>query len=138
VLKTLETIRSAGRWVEIVVLIVPTMNDSEAEIRDMTRWVKGTLGPDVPMHFTRFHPTYRLRTLPRTPTATMERCLEIAKAEGINFAYLGNVAGHPAENTYCPGCKELVIGRVGMAVEAVRLVGGQCPKCKRAIPGVWS
>jgi pyruvate formate lyase activating enzyme len=68
----------------------------------------------------------------------MERCHQIAKAEGINFAYLGNVAGHPAENTYCPGCQELVIRRVGMGVEAVHLTGGQCPKCKRAIPGVWS
>jgi pyruvate formate lyase activating enzyme len=138
VLRSLEIIRSAGRWLEIVVLVIPTMNDSEAEIRDMTRWVKSTLGPDVPMHFTRFHPTYRLRALPRTPTGTMERCHQIAKAEGINFAYLGNVAGHPAENTYCPGCQELVIRRVGMGVEAVRLTAGQCPKCKRAVPGVWS
>jgi pyruvate formate lyase activating enzyme len=138
VLKTLEIIRAAGKWLEIVVLIVPTLNDSEGEIRDMTRWVKATLGADVPVHFTRFHPTYRLRALPRTPTGTMERCHEIAKAEGINFAYLGNVAGHAAENTSCPSCKEIVIRRMGMGVEAVRLSGGQCPKCKRTIPGVWS
>jgi pyruvate formate lyase activating enzyme len=138
VLKTIEIIRAAGRWLEIVVLVIPTMNDSEVEIRDMARWVKSTVGPDVPMHFTRFHPTYRLRNLPRTPTGTMERCHQIAKAEGINFAYLGNVAGHPAENTYCPACNEILIRRVGMGVEAVRLAGGQCPKCRRAVPGVWS
>jgi pyruvate formate lyase activating enzyme len=138
VLRTLEIVRSAGKWLEIVVLIVPTMNDTEAEVRDMTRWVKTTLGPDVPVHFTRFHPTYRLRNLPRTPTGTLERCHEIAKAEGIHYAYLGNVPGHPAENTYCPGCGERVIERAGMAVQAVRLVGGHCPKCKRALAGVWS
>jgi pyruvate formate lyase activating enzyme len=138
VLRTLEIVRAAGKWLEIVVLIIPTMNDSEGEVRELARWVKSTLGSDVPVHFTRFHPTYRLRNLPRTPTGTMQRCHEIAKAEGINFAYLGNVPGHPAENTYCPGCGEIIIRRVGMGVDAVRLVGGKCPACKRAIPGVWS
>jgi pyruvate formate lyase activating enzyme len=136
--RTLETIRRAGKWLEIVVLVVPTMNDSEGEIREMTQWIKGTLGPDVPVHFTRFHPTYRIKNLPRTPTGVLERCRDIAMAEGIRFVYLGNVPGHPAENTYCPACKEIVIRRAGMAVEEMRVSGGKCPKCKTPIAGVFS
>ena len=138
VLKTLETIRAAGKWLEIVVLVVPTMNDAEAEIRDMTRWVKANLGPDVPMHFTRFHPTYRLRNLPRTPVSTLERCYQVARSEGIHFAYLGNVPGHEAENTTCPGCRAVLIRREGMSVAQNLLQDGACPSCHRAIPGTWS
>src|SRR5208337_1731748 len=91
VLKSLETIRAADKWLELVILVVPTLNDSEEEARDMSQWVKSHLGPDVPMHFTRFHPTYRLRNLPPPPVATIERCRDIAMAEGMHFVYLGNV-----------------------------------------------
>lgn len=138
VLKTLEAVRAAGKWLEIVVLVVPTLNDAEQEIRDMSRWVKRTLGPDVPMHFTRFHPTWRLRNLPRTPLATMERCRAVAIAEGVRFAYLGNVPGHDAENTRCPGCRKVLIERAGMSVAHNHLEGGRCPGCHLAVPGVWA
>ena len=130
--RTLELIRKANKWLEIVVLIIPTLNDAEDEIRDMSRWVKQTLGPDVPMHFARFHPTYRLKNLPPTPPS-----VGIARAEGVNFVYVGNLSGHPSESTYCPGCQERVIHRVGLSVEEIKLEQGRCPKCKRAIPGVW-
>ncbi len=137
VLKSLEIIRELGVWLEIVVLLVPTLNDSAAEIRDLSLWVKANLGPDVPVHFTRFHPTYRLTDLPPTPVATLERAWEIGREAGLNFVYLGNVPGHPGENTVCPGCGEIVIRRVGFRVITNNLVKSSCAGCKRKIPGVW-
>jgi len=138
VLRAIETIRAAGVWLEIVVLLIPTLNDSEEEARDLARWVKATLGPDVPVHFTRFHPTYRLANLPPTPVATLERAWQTARAEGLHFAYLGNVPGHPGESTRCPGCGATLIERIGFEVVRNALRKGACPACARAIPGVWT
>jgi pyruvate formate lyase activating enzyme len=138
VLETLERIRKAGTWLEIVVLLIPGRNDSEPEVRDLARWVKTTLGPDVPVHFTRFHPTYRLTDLPPTPVSSVERAWQIARAEGLLFAYVGNLPGHPGESTRCPGCGGMLIHRVGFEIVQNRLADGRCPDCKRAIPGVWS
>lgn len=137
VLEALETIRGAGVWLEIVVLLIPTLNDSEAEARDLSRWVKANLGADVPVHFTRFHPTYRLTDLPPTPVATLERAWNAARAEGLNYVYLGNVPTHPGENTVCPGCGQVLIRRLGFTVLENRLAAGACPSCERVIPGVW-
>ncbi len=138
VLKALEVIKASGTWLEIVVLLIPTLNDSEEEARDLARWVKANLGPDVPVHLTRFHPTYRLTNLPPTPIETLERAWNAARAEGLHFAYLGNVPGHPGENTVCPGCGATLIKRVGFQVLENRLKKGACPDCSRKIPGVWS
>lgn len=138
VLKSLEIIHGAGVWLEIVVLLVPTLNDSEDEVRRLAAWVKEKLGPDVPLHFTRFHPTYRLTNLPPTPVATLERAWRAARAEGLRFVYLGNVPGHPAENTVCPGCGEVVIRRMGFRIRADLLKEGHCAGCGRPIPGVWA
>jgi pyruvate formate lyase activating enzyme len=137
VLKTLQVIRELGVWLEIVVLLIPTLNDSAEEVRDLSLWVRKTLGPDVPVHFTRFHPTYRLTDLPPTPVSTLERSWKIGREAGLNFVYLGNVPGHPGENTTCPGCGEILIRRVGFRVIANNLVKGACPECSRKIPGVW-
>jgi pyruvate formate lyase activating enzyme len=138
VLKSLQVIREVGVWLEIVVLLVPTLNDSAAEISDLCAWVTSKLGPDVPVHFTRFHPTYRLTDLPPTPVATLERAWKIGRDAGLNFVYLGNVPGHPGENTVCPGCGEVVIRRIGFRILENRLANGSCPNCHRPIPGVWS
>jgi pyruvate formate lyase activating enzyme len=138
VLDTLQRLRRHGVWTEIVVLVIPTLNDSEAELRSLARFVKGELGAEVPLHFTRFHPTYRLTNLPPTPVATLERAREIALAEGLAFVYVGNVPGHAGESTWCPGCQARLIRRVGMATLENRLRKGACPDCGRAIPGVWS
>lgn len=137
VLETLVTVRKQGRWLEIVYLVVPTLNDGEQEFRELARWIKSELGPDVPIHFTRFHPLYRLRNLPPTPVATLERAKAVADAEGLHYVYVGNVPGHPAENTYCPRCRQLVIERAGFTVTQMRLKDGKCPRCKHPIPGVW-
>jgi pyruvate formate lyase activating enzyme len=138
ILDTLITIRKQGRWLEIVYLTVPTLNDHETEIRDMSRWIKAELGPDVPVHFTRFHPLYLLKNLPPTPVETLERCKAVADAEGLHYVYVGNVPGHPAENTYCPKCHKLVIERAGFTVTQMNLHKGKCQYCQNPIPGVWS
>ena len=137
VLKTLEIIRGADVWLEIVVLLIPTLNDSESEIRDLSKWVKSNLGPDVPIHFTRFQPTYRLTGLPPTPVAILERSWKIARAEGLNYVYLGNLPTHPAENTTCPGCGEVLIRRLGFKILENNLEQGSCPACDRTIQGMW-
>jgi pyruvate formate lyase activating enzyme len=138
VLDTLRRLRRHGTWTEIVALVIPTQNDSEAEIRALSRFVRDEVGPETPVHFTRFHPSYRLQNLPSTPVATLERARGAAMAEGLRFVYLGNVPGHPGENTYCPGCGKVLIRRFGMAMAENRLKGGACPDCRRAIPGIWS
>jgi len=137
VLDALVTIRRAGRWTEIVYLVIPTLNDSDAEFTGLARWVKAELGVDVPVHFTRFHPDYLLKNLPPTPVKTLERAKAIADAEGLQFVYVGNVPGHPAENTPCPGCKRIVVERVGFTINALHIEKGKCSFCRRPIPGVW-
>ena len=117
---------------------MPTLNDSSEEITRMGRWVMKHLGPDVPMHFTRFHPTYRITNLPRTPVSTLERCRQIVLDEGVHYAYAGNVPMHPGENTYCHNCHNELIRRTGYRIRFNRIVDGACPKCHTAIPGVWS
>jgi len=138
VLETLVRLKNIGIWFEIVVLIVPTLNDSEKEFKEMTKWIVANLGKDVPVHFTRFHPTYKIKNLPPTPVTTLEKAREIASSAGINFPYVGNVPGHPWENTYCPKCKSIVINRVGFYIRENNLKAGRCGKCKEKIPGVWS
>lgn len=138
VLDSLVTARRLARWLEIVYLVVPTLNDSEAEIRGLARWINSELGPDVPLHFTRFYPLYLLKNLPPTPVPTLERAKAIADAEGLHYVYIGNVPGHPAENTYCPKCRQMVIGRTGFTITAMRLKNGKCDRCAQPIPGVWS
>ena len=138
VLDTLRRLAKAKVWTEIVTLVIPTLNDSEAEVRSLARFVRDEVGPETPLHFTRFHPTYRLTNLPPTPVAALEKAREIALAEGLAFVYVGNVPGHAGESTYCPGCRARLIRRVGMATVENRLKGGACPDCARVIPGVWS
>ena len=138
VLDTLVLIKSLDLWTEIVVLIVPTLNDKPEETQQMTAWIKKELGPDVPVHFTRFQPTYLMKNLPPTPVSTLERCRKIALDAGINYVYLGNVTPHEAEHTYCPTCRTVLVERVGFLVRRNVLKAGACPKCGRKIPGVWA
>ncbi len=138
VLNTIVTARKHARWLEIVYLTVPTLNDSDQEFKNLARWIKTELGPDVPIHFTRFYPLYLLNNLPPTPVQTLERAKAIMDAEGLHYAYIGNIPGHPAENTWCPQCKALLIERTGYAIKQVNLKQGKCGKCGRAIPGVWN
>ncbi|MBM3286570.1 MAG: AmmeMemoRadiSam system radical SAM enzyme [Candidatus Eisenbacteria bacterium] len=138
VLRTLEILKETGIWFEIVVLVVPTLNDDEGSMRGLCEWVARTLGPEVPLHFTRFHPMYRLQNLPSTPIGTLERIHGYAREAGLHFAYVGNAPGHPAESTYCPGCGKTLIKRVGYTIMETALKGGSCSSCGRAIPGLWT
>ncbi len=137
VLDTMELVKKLGLWLELVILIIPTLNDSEQSVHDMCAWVYEKLGPDVPMHFTRYHPTYKLTSIPPTPVSTLAKCREIAMEEKIRFAYAGNVPGHPGENTYCPECEEILIQRKGFFSEIKSLKDGACGKCQTPIPGIW-
>jgi len=103
VLAGLRVIRESGVHLEIVNLVIPTLNDSPDDLRELARWVVTELGPDVPLHFSRFYPQYRLTNLPPTPVETLEEARSIAMEEGARYVYVGNVPGHPAESTYCPG-----------------------------------
>ena len=138
VLSTLRRLRVHGTWTEVVYLVIPGQNDSDAEARALARFIRDEVSPETPLHFTRFHPSYRLQNVPSTPVATLDRCRAAAMAEGLKFVYLGNVPGHPGESTYCPGCSRVLIRRIGMAVAENRMRGGACPDCHRRIPGVWS
>jgi pyruvate formate lyase activating enzyme len=138
VLRTIRAIASRGVHLEIVNLVVPTLNDSEKDLEGLCAWLCGEIGPDVPVHFTRFHPDYRLLHLPPTPVPTLERARDIALAAGLRYPYVGNVPGHAGNHTYCPGCGKIVIEREGFSVRSERLKGGRCAECGYAIAGVWS
>ncbi len=137
VLDALQVIAESKVWLELVVLLIPTLNDSAGEVQQLCAWVKKSLGAHVPVHFTRFHPTYRLTDLPPTPIKTLERAWRIGKEQGLEFVYLGNVPGHPGESTTCPGCGAMLIKRLGFQIMENNLADGTCPKCSRRIPGVW-
>jgi pyruvate formate lyase activating enzyme len=137
VLDSMVTLRKMNKWTEIVYLVVPTLNDSDAEFRGLARWIKTNLGVDVPVHFTQFHPQYLLKNLPITPVPTLERAKAIADAEGLHYAYIGNVPGHPGQNTYCPKCRRMLVERVGFTASQMLIRKGRCPFCEQPIPGVW-
>jgi len=137
VLDTLKRLADSGVWFEIVVLVIPTQNDSLDEIKRMCEWIVKELGPDVPVHFTRFHPAYKIRNLPPTPPRTLERVRSVAMEQGCHFAYGGNMPGFRGENTYCPNCKTCVVNRYGHMVLSDELKNGKCHKCGTAIPGIW-
>ncbi len=137
VLEAIRTIYESGTHLEIVNLVVPTLNDDLEQLRSLARWVVRELSPDVPLHFSRFYPQYKLTNLPPTPVETLTRAREIALEEGVRFVYVGNVPGHPGNNTYCPGCGRPIIVRQGFAVLEYRLKGGACAYCGESIPGVW-
>lgn len=138
VLDTLKLLKKKDIWFEIVYLVIPNQNDDPEELRNLSRWIKTELGPDVPIHFSRYYPLYKLKNIPPTPVKTLETAKEIADSEGLNFVYLGNVpTGHSAENTYCPKCGSIVIKRLGYTVNIKNFEAGKCIKCNSTIPGVW-
>jgi pyruvate formate lyase activating enzyme len=137
VLDAIKIIAESDNWMEIVYLVIPTLNDSSEEIRALCRWIKNEVGPDFPIHFSRFYPQYLLKNLPPTPVSTLERCREIALEEGLHYVYLGNIPGHEAESTYCPQCKNLIIQRRGYSIGKILMTEGKCNFCKNVIPGVW-
>ncbi|MBW2040028.1 MAG: AmmeMemoRadiSam system radical SAM enzyme [Deltaproteobacteria bacterium] len=137
VLQTIKTLRSKGVHLELVNLIIPTKNDDMQVVRQMCLWIKREVGPDVPIHFSRFYPMYKLRNLPPTPVETLEKAREVALSVGLEYVYIGNVPGHKGENTYCPHCKKVIIARRGYFILTNNVVKGRCKFCGKDIPGIW-
>jgi pyruvate formate lyase activating enzyme len=137
VLDTLRyVVHETDCWVELTTLLIPGWNDSEAEIQEMTGWVVENLGPDVPMHFTAFHPDWKLRDVPATPPATLTRAREIALANGVHFAYTGNVHDKGGGSTWCPACGHLLVGRNWYVLSEWNLTPeGACEACGARLPG---
>jgi len=139
VLDTIKRLKKNGVWTEIVHLTIPTLNDRDEDFKEMAKWLMGEIGPDIPVHFTRFHPRYLLTNLPVTPVSTLERARDILMSHGMRYVYIGNVPGHPGESTYCPECGKLIIERGrGYTVGAVNMKDGKCAFCGASIPGVWT
>jgi pyruvate formate lyase activating enzyme len=137
VLDTLEWLKKETNvWFEITNLMIPTLNDDPGETRKLSEWILTHLGPDVPLHFTAFHPDFKLQDKPRTPPETLHRARAIALETGLHYVYEGNIFSDSA-NTYCPKCGELLVRRSWHDVLENRMARGACPKCALAIPGVW-
>lgn len=137
VLKTLKVLKEERAFFEIVNLVIPTLNDNPEEIRKMCEWIKKNLGDDVPLHFTRFSPSYKITHLPPTPVETLENAIRIAQDVGLKYVYIGNVPGHKYNSTFCPRCKRVIIHRVHFSVLSNEIKDGKCRFCKYEIHGVW-
>ena len=139
VLETLEYIKhETSVWLELTTLLIPGKNDSEKELDEMTRWVVDKLGPDVPMHFSAFHPDWKMMDIPPTPKGTLIRAREIAMENGVRYAYTGNVHNAAGDSTYCHHCGETLIGRDWYALTAWKLTAdGKCASCGTPCAGVF-
>jgi pyruvate formate lyase activating enzyme len=137
VLETLTYLRHETQvWFEITTLLIPGKNDSDAELRELSRWVMRELGPDVPLHFTAFHPDFKMTDLPPTPPATLARARRIAIDEGLRYVYTGNVHHREGGTTFCPSCAAPLIVRDWHRIESYRVTpDGKCPQCSTSIPG---
>jgi pyruvate formate lyase activating enzyme len=133
----MQTIRDSGRWLEVAVLVVPTVSDDPGAMRGFLRWMKANLGADTPVHLLRFWPSYKLKNLPQTPVEVLEKARALALAEGLRFVYLGNLPGHSGANTCCPHCQATLIRRLGFALAVDNTRHGACSTCGHVLPGVW-
>jgi len=136
-LYAIKLFKDSGVWVEIINLILPGLNDDMKKIREMCYWIKTNLGIDTPLHFSRFTPMYKMIHLPSTPVSTLEEARKTAMDVKLNYVYIGNIPGHPGENTYCPKCKKLLIERKGFFLTQYHLSRNQCAFCGRDIAGIW-
>jgi pyruvate formate lyase activating enzyme len=137
VLDSIVTLREEGVWLELTNLVIPTLNDDLKKVREMCLWIIENAGPDVPIHFSRFFPHYKLKNLPPTPVRTLVDVYRTARDAGMRYVYIGNMRSR-AESTFCHSCGVLLIRRVGYHVPENRLKQGRCPDCNTSIPGVWS
>lgn len=126
-----------GMHIECVTNITPTINDSDEELHGIAQWIVSVLSPDTPWHVTRFYPYEGFMHLPVTPMERIDRAVEIGKAAGLRYIYVGNVAGDARQQTQCPSCGIVVIHRHGFAITDVNLHDGACPNCGTAIAGRW-
>ena len=135
IFETLKEFKLAGVHIEITNLVIPKIGDSMHQIKFLAKWINDYLGPNTPFHLLRFHPDYKMTTLPVTPIDDMENAYLIAKGEGLLFTYLGNMSGHVAENTYCPACNEPVISRNGFEIIKWNITADMCCEfCENHLP----
>lgn len=136
VLDTLKyLVHKTDVWVELTNLVVPGLNDSEKEVKDMCAWICKELRPDVPLHFSAYHPDYKMKQFPATSAKILTQVREWAIAEGVKYVYTGNVHDRVGESTYCPECKTLLIERDWYDILQNKIVDGKCPQCKMKIAG---
>ncbi len=143
VLETLKHVNDSDCWLEITTLLIPGENDDAGELREMSQWIVENLGPNVPHHFSAFHPAHRMLDTPPTPPETLQLARDIAMEEGEHYVYTGNTFDPNGQSTYCPTCGERVIFRDRYFVRANHLVidedgRGSCPACNTHIPGVFA
>ena len=135
--QALALAKASGILLEVTNLVIPTLNDKPEQIRELAQWIEANLGGDTPLHFSGFYPQYKMKNLPPTSLKKLEEAREIAISEGLDYVYIGNVRSKEGENTYCPGCKGLIIERTGYFIRQNRLKDGRCPDCSKEIYGVW-
>jgi len=136
VLDSLKLMKELNIWVEVTTLIIPSLNDSTDELRDIARFIY-SIGAETPWHISRYYPQYKMRGPAPTPVTTIHRAAQIGKEEGLRYIYAGNVPGDAGENTLCHMCGHLLIGRYGYQIERIDLVGVQCPQCKTVLAGIF-
>ena len=135
VLDSIKLYKSLGIWIELTTLIIPTLNDSEDELRKIAEFIK-EVGAEIPWHITQFHPTYKLIDKPVTPVTTLRRARQIGLEAGLRYVYEGNVPGENGENTYCPKCQKMLIRRLGYQIIDNKIKNSTCPYCGAKIDGV--
>ena len=138
VLRNLKTIKELGWWLEVTTLIIPDLNDSQSELKELASFLVNDLGTDVPWHISRFHPAYLMQDKGPTPMSTLEMAYNLGKQAGLKYVYLGNVPGHNSETTLCPACGQPVIKRRAFTLGQINLDGNKCSHCGAEIAGVFS
>lgn len=136
-LETMKTIKAKNRWLELVNLHIPTVNDNPELVRKMCNWIKENLSKDVPLHFSRFFPNHKMLKTPPTDIKQLEAAYRIAKETGLNYVTIGNVPGHRYNSTYCASCNKRLIYRIHFEVLENNIIKGRCKFCNNSIPGVW-
>lgn len=136
VLKSIQKASELGIWVEVTTLLIPGLNDSDGELKDIAGFLAG-VDPKIPWHISRFHPMYRLTNTYATPPEDIHRAKDIGYASGLKYVYTGNLPGDDGEKTFCHECGELLIDRYGYYIRKNSIMDGRCPKCNVEIPGVW-
>jgi len=137
VLENLKKMKEMGIWVEITTLLIPALNDSDEELKDIAQFIAG-LGKEIPWHISRFHPQFKMMNIPITSISSLHRAVEIGKQSGLKYVYSGNVPGDEGENTHCSHCGNLLIERYGFKVVSINLKGNKCSKCGTELEGVFS
>lgn len=134
----MKMIKEAGVHLEITNLVIPAENDDMDLIKKMCLWIKNELGPEVPIHFARFYPLYKLSNLPPTPVSTLDRARDTAMEAGLSHVYVAKVTGHEGENTFCRECGKKIIDRMGFVIEDMQIERGRCSNCGTRIHGIWN